>query len=209
MKKLNVFRILAITIIATIGLISCSKENANDKVISENAKVAPFLKSFYKKDFKLGQAVNTKVANAISATSKSTDVEDLVITEVFVGDDTRARGYVITSKTTNVFLYFVDVDRVDYKMTKVDIVANDIVTFEDIEQMDNYISTNQFDFIKVAQDVLIGNGQAGNLSRIRYSYGACRDGWCGVYQATFFLGIQWTDWEPVRNENGVPLTVSC
>lgn len=203
-SKLFIFIILlSITSLIT----SCTKESENNS--TENAKVAPFLKSFYKKDFRLGQAVNTKEVNAISATSRTTEIDSLVVTEVFVGEDTRARGYVITSKTTNVFLYFVDIDRIDYKMTKVDIVANDIVTFEDIEQMDNYISTNQFDFIKVAQDVLIGNGQAGNLSRIRYSYGACRDGWCGVYQATFFLGIQWTDWEPVRNENGVPLTVSC
>ena len=160
MKKFIAFRILAITLIAAILITSCSKDDGTDASVSENAKVSSYLKSFYSKDFQLGKSIESKVikptSTASSIASKSVEYEDLVLTEVFVANEERARGYILTNKTTNVFLYFVDVDRTDYKMTKVDIQANETQVLENIEQLDKYIATNQFDLIKVTQDLKDG-----------------------------------------------------
>lgn len=194
-------------------LTSCSKEDETKQNISENAKVSSFLKSFYSKNFEFGKSANSKILKQ-SANSKTVEYSDIVITEVFVGDDNRARGYVITSKDNNVFLYFVDVDRIDYKLTQLDVAVNEKKVFENIEQIDKYTSTNEFDFIKVTQELIKENAQDGSVSRIRYSYGASFtgiDGNCyqGVYQAHYFLGIRVSSIEAVQNENGSNAYVPC
>lgn len=207
MKKIISLRLAAITLIAFICITSCSK-NDDTNGLNENAKVTSFLKSFYGKKIKNGTSIDAKVKMTNSTTTKSEEFGDIVVTEVFVGDETRARGYTITSKETNVFLYFVDVDRIEYKMTTVDIEANQTLIVDNIDELDKYVATNQFDFIKITQDLIDQNGQAGTLSKTRYSYGSCVNGVRGVYQATFFLWIQWTNWEPVMvpNSAGTGLT---
>lgn len=206
MKKIISIRIAAITLIAIIGITSCSK---NDESGNENKNVASFLKSFYNKKTILGNSLESKYKKESSAFSKSEEFGDVIVTEVFVGSEERARGYVITDKETSTFLYFVDVDRTDLKMTKVDIEVDQTQVVENIDQLEKYYVTDQFDLIKVTQDLINENEEAGTLTRIRYSYGACRDGWRGVYQATFFLGINWTGWSSVLDEENHPVTVPC
>ena len=155
MKKFISLRILAITIIATIGITSCSKNDETNDGVNGNAKVSSYLKSFYSKEFQLGKSVDTKMNKTTSAFSKSVEIESVMITEVFVGDETRARGYIITDKSTNEFLYFLDVDRIDYKLTTVKIDVNDTEVYQNIDELDKYISTNQLDFIKIAEDLVI------------------------------------------------------
>lgn len=206
MKKIISIRIAAITLIAIIGITSCSK---SDEAGNENKNVNSFLKSFYNKKTILGNSLESKYKKESSVFSKSKEFGNVIVTEVFVGSEERARGYVITDKETSTFLYFVDVDRTDLKMTKVDIQADQTQVVENIDQLEKYYVTDQFDLIKVTQDLINENAEAGTLSRIRYSYGACRDGWRGVYQATYFIGINWTGWSAVLDDDGHPVTVAC
>jgi hypothetical protein len=135
-------------------LTSCSKEDETKQSISENTKVSSFLKSFYSKNFEFGKSINSEIIKESSTLSKSVEVEDVVITEVLVGEDTRARGYIITSKSTNTFVYFVDIDRIDYKMTAVDIKINETKVINNIDEFDKYVATNEFDIIKVTQEYI-------------------------------------------------------
>ena len=187
---------LLVLFMGAIIITSCSKENDTNKNVSQNAKVSAFLKSYYSKDFELGESIKTKIKRKANPLAKSEEVEDVKITEVLVGDDIRARGYVITDKTTNVFLYFVDVDRIDYKMTTIDIDINDVTVLKDINEMDKYISSNEFDLIKVSQDYLLelNSGQSPKpFLRWAYEQGPCGeagDGLAYVYHNHYFLGIR-------------------
>lgn len=152
MKKIMSFRILAIMLIAVIGIVSCSKDETESD-LSKNAKISNYLNSFYKSGFVLGKSVESKRTSNYSAFSKTVELETVIITEVFVGDDSRARGYIITDKENSDFLYFVDVDRVEFKLTSVDIAANEQKLFENINDLDKYLSTDEFDFIEVAEEI--------------------------------------------------------
>ena len=144
-----------------LGLFSsCSKEEttSSSSSVSENAKVVNYLNSFYAKNYVFGKSVNAKFSKPTdlsSATlSKTVEVEDVKITEILVGDDVRARGYVVTSKETNAFLYFADVDRDSYKMITSDITANSSLTLKNIDQLEKYYATNEFDMIKVTEEYI-------------------------------------------------------
>ena len=168
-----------------------------------------FFKIFYSQKTKDGTSIETKVKLTNSTVAKSEEFGDIVVTEIFVGNEERARGYTITSKDNNVFLYFVDVDRIEYKMTTVDIEANQTNILENIDALDKYMSTNQFDFIKITQDLINQNGQADTLYKIRYSYGSCVNGVRGVYQAQYFIGFRVSDWRETFNEDGSRALVGC
>ena len=158
MKKFIGIRILAIALIASFGIISCSKNDETNNSETGNAKVSNYLKSFYHTNYQLGKSVDTKLKKESSnqSLSKSTEVEDFIITEVLVGNDTTARGYVVTRKSDNEFIYFIDVDRIDYKMTTVKVDVNDTKVFNNIDELDKYTSTNEFDLITVAEQVNAG-----------------------------------------------------
>ena len=152
----SAFFSLLVLFIGTSLTTSCSKDEETGKSVSENAKVSTYLKSFYSTNYQLGKSVDTKITKASSGLSKSTEFENFVITEVFVGEDTIARGYIITDKSTNDFLYFIDVDRVDFKLTSVQIDTNDTKVFNDINELDKYLSTDKLDYIKIAEDYAAG-----------------------------------------------------
>lgn len=149
---------MAVALIVSFGVISCTKnDDTNDSALG-NSKVSSYLKSFYKTNYQLGKSVDTKLKNDSpnSALSKSAEVEDFVVTEVLVGNDTTARGYVLTRKSDNEFVYFIDVNRIDYKMTTIKVDVNETMIFNNIDELDKYTSTNEFDLIKVAEQVNTG-----------------------------------------------------
>ncbi|OYQ48197.1 hypothetical protein CHX27_02570 [Flavobacterium aurantiibacter] len=145
------------------------------------------------------------------------EVQNLEITEVFVDGDERARGYLIADKETNNLLYFFDVDRVDYKLTTIKIDAAQTMIFNNINEVDKYLSTNEFDFISIKDNPDFEPPTANQpiTFRERYSYGACfrlQDGSYGrgVYRATYFLGIRLSSWTQVLDEeSGGPVIVGC
>lgn len=160
----NLFFSLLVVFTVTSIITSCSKDDEIDKNVSKNVKVLTYLKTFYKKDFKLGKSIDTKIPKTSSDLAKSTEIENLIVTEVFVGEDLKARGYVISNKFTNEFLYFIDVDRIDFKLMSVKIDLNEIIVINDINSdIEKYNSTNEFDFIKIAEEFNSGAVQSGKF----------------------------------------------
>lgn len=151
------FFTLLVLFIGTSLITGCSNEDETNSALNENAKVSNYLEAFYSSNFQLGKSVETNQKSNSSALNRSTEVDNLIITEVFVGNDETARGYIITDKSTNDFLYFIDVDRVDFKLTSVKIETNDTKIFENIDNLDKYLSTDKFDYIKIAEDFASGN----------------------------------------------------
>ena len=213
MTKIKLFSFIALFI--SVIFFSCSDDNETINNDSSNKNVELFLNSFYKKDFKLGKSVVTKSKRPLSKLSKTVDFENYVVTEVLVGKDTRARGYIISDKNTENLIYFLDVDRIEYKITAVELEINETKIFYDINELDKYLSTDEFDLIKIIEDPEFEQPEDGIISfGKRYTYGAQfqgNDGNCyqGVYQATYFLGIKFTKDKAVKNENGVNIVVPC
>jgi len=113
------------------------------------------------------------------------------VTEIIVGSDIRARGYLIKDNNTGELLYFADVDRTGYDLKIVNLVTEESETRRDINLDPDYGPTNGFDFIQIIDDgdyVYVTNGF--------YTYGPCRPnnvgGGCsaGVFYTKNFLGIK-------------------
>lgn len=207
--KSTLLYLIALFVSATM-LVSCSNDSETMTNETTNKNVETFLKSFYKQNSELGKAVDIKSKSETNALNRTIEMQSYLITEVFVGEDTRARGYIITEKSTNNFVFFLDVDRINYKLTTVKVESNETKHFNEINELDKYLSTDEFDFIKVIEDPdfeepIVTEPEPVTF-RIRYTYGAPFtgiDGNCyqGVYQATYFLGIRFTKWTAVVEEN--------
>jgi hypothetical protein len=214
--KLALYSLIALFVSASI-LVSCSNDNDTTTNETSNKNVETFLKSFYKQKSELGKPIEIKSKKETSTLNRTVEMQSYLITEVFVGEDTRARGYIITEKSTNDFIFFLDVDRIDYKLTTVKFETNETKQFNEINELEKYLSTDEFDFIKVIEDPdfeepIVTDPEPVTF-RIRYSYGACVNGVQGVYQATYFLGIRFTKWTATVEENSngnlVHATVPC
>ena len=203
--------------LCTTIFVGCSKSEESIAVENSNKKVSTFLKSFYKENSELGSPLEIKSKAETNVLSRTAELESYLITEVFVGNDTRARGYLITEKSTNEFIFFIDVDRINYKLTSVKVETNETKYFNEINELEKYLSTNEFDFIKILEDPDFEEPVVTDPEpvafRIRYTYGSCVNGVRGVYQASYFLGIRLTKVTAtmVENENGnlVHATVGC
>lgn len=203
--------------LCTTITVSCSKSDKSIAVENSNKKVSTFLKSFYKENSELGSPLEIKSKVETNVFNRTAELESYLITEVFVGNDTRARGYLITEKSTNEFIFFIDVDRINYKLTSVKVETNETKYFNEINELEKYLSTNEFDFIKILEDPDFEEPVVTDPEpvafRIRYTYGSCVNGVRGVYQASYFLGIRLTKVTAtmVENENGnlVHATVGC
>lgn len=204
MKPIKSAKIISVFFIAvSIFLSSCSKEENKDENLGENAKMSGFLKSFYKNDYQFGASTNTK--SGIDALDRQVEVEDCIITEVFVGNDEVARGYVITNKATNDFLYFIDVDRVQFRLTAIKFDINETKVFNNINELDKYLSTDELDYIRIAEDYASGNT---SVEEMRFwgwgpahPAGDCIEGrryWVRTY---YVLGVG-VDTDPVPNSTG-------
>lgn len=98
--------------------------------------VEDFLEAFYTESFDVGQDILT--------TEGETTFK---VIEIILGEDTRARGYVVINYTTGDFVYFADVDRVNHVLTLHTIGLEDPVVYNDIDQLEEYDATNEFDYI--------------------------------------------------------------
>ncbi|MCX6171848.1 MAG: hypothetical protein NT048_03300 [Flavobacterium sp.] len=193
--------------------VSCS--NDNEQIVNEtsNKKVDSFLKKYYSNDYHLGKEIKTFVENSNEKQLKSAQVDNFTITEVFVGDDEKARGYLFENNQTKEFESFVDVDRVNFKLTTVDLENLQVEIKNAINQMPEYSLTDEFDIIKIITDPIITNPGNSNPQVVtygwHYQWGACRDGFRGRYRAYFLLGIRLTEWKAVQDENGHNETYPC
>lgn len=140
----------------------------------ESSQVTNYLTNFY----------NTTRSNITYGVDIETvdDNVTVVITEIIVGSDLRARGYVATEKNTGDFLYFVDVDRNNFVLTANDIVNNKQDVINDIDKNSDYLNYDEFDFIKVVNDA------NNNVIQRRKFWGkgktTCREAYQGLDIAT-------------------------
>lgn len=124
--------------------------------------------------------------------------------------DTRARGYVATDIATNKFLYFVDVDRVNFELFSDDILESTTEIDENIDRLADYSSTNEMDFILI---ITRENSNTSNGRRrfwgSEYNQGPCRpDGTALLYQDYYVLGVR-VRHELVLGNNGEELIEPC
>ena len=59
------------------------------------------------------------------------------------------RVVTITENATKELLYFVDVDRTAFEAKVVDFTLNTTTVYEDIDELDDYYSTDGFDFLRL------------------------------------------------------------
>ncbi len=78
---------------------------------------------------------------------KSIQIDDYMISEVFVGSDLTARGYMFKNINTNQNEIFVDVDRTNFVLTSVDLVSSDVDVTNNIDQIPFYATTNELDLL--------------------------------------------------------------
>jgi hypothetical protein len=149
--KLTLFSLIVLFVSATM-LVSCSEDNETTINETTNKNVDSFLKSFYSKDYSLGISAKVNPNSQVSALARTASFEEVELTEVFVDNETKARGYIITDKKTGDFLYFIDVDRDTYTLTSLDVKNSEQKTFNNIDEIYNYFSTDEFDFIEIALD---------------------------------------------------------
>lgn len=212
--KLTLFSLIALFISANM-LVSCSSDNDTNTNEATNKNVDSFLKSFYSKDYSLGITTKINPNSQISEMSRTATLEDVELTEVFVDNDDKARGYIITNKNTGEFLYFIDVDRDTYTLTSLDVKNSEQKTFSNINDIYNYFSTDEFDFIEIALD----DNNSTNTTDRRFwgsqiSYGTPFEGidgncYQGVYSTYYVFGIAVSGPKAVQNDNGSNAYVPC
>lgn len=183
MKKLIFTQVLMLCCFSLLFL-SCNKEDGN-KSTTGNAKADTFLKSFYHKNVRIGKAVESRTLKSVaSATAKSVEYEDIKLAEVFVGDEERARGYVVTDKNSEEFLYFADVDRQDYKLTTFDAERNETLIKENINQLQEWATSNKLDLVQLLEEYQ-AQVASGNFVAVQKFWGwtgwrnvgGCDSGW--------------------------------
>lgn len=191
--KLTLFSLIALFVSATM-LVSCSEDNETMVNETTNKNVDSFLKTFYSKDYVFGQSAKVNPNSQISAMARTASLEEVELTEVFVDNETKARGYIITDKNTGEFLYFIDVDRDTYTLTSLDVKNSEQKTFYNIDDIYNYFSTDEFDFIEIALDDNSNTEVAGRrFWGSQYNQGPCGEAGAGmayVYQDYYVFGIR-------------------
>lgn len=176
--------------------ISCNKDEESQST-NQSTKINAHLKSFYNKEFRFGKVVESEVLkNSNAETSRTAEYEGIKLEEVFVGEETRARGYVVTDKITGEFLYFVDVDRANYKLTAIDITDNQTITKENVNLLQEWAESNGLDMIKLIEEY---NAEinSGTQERRRFwgwtgwtNVGGCDEGWQTQVNVHYILGIR-------------------
>ncbi len=145
---------LATLVLGTVIFISCSNEEStvtpdssltNYRITNANA----FINDFYRTSWTTG--VSATVEDSLKA---------YLVTEIIVGTDTRARGYLVKDKATHELLYFADVDRNNHVFRTVNLITEEEETFLDINRHPDYSISDGFDMIKIIDDVNNDNYQA-------------------------------------------------
>lgn len=191
--KLTLFSLIALYVSATI-LVSCSEDNETTINQTTNKNVDSFLKSFYSNDYSLGVSAKVNPNSQLSVFARTASIEEMEVTEVFVSNATEARGYIITDKNNGEFLYFIDVDRDTYILTSLDVKNSEQKTFNNINEIYNYFSTDEFDFIEIALDDSSITDVAGRrFWGSQYTQGPCGEageGMAYVYLDYYVFGIR-------------------
>lgn len=141
------FIALAILVFGTFIFTGCSDEGSiespdnsmlNYRITNENA----FIDEFYSTSWRTG--VSASVRDSLNT---------YVVTEIIVGSDTRARGYLVKDGAAKGdLLYLADVDRTGYVIKTVNLITEEWETITDIDKHPDYSISDKFDFIKIVDD---------------------------------------------------------
>lgn len=208
--KITLFSFILLFVSAGI-LFSCSSESENIQEQSIDQKTDSFLKKFYSNDYQLGKT-KTSAKNLNGYQQRTTQIEDYSITEVFVGNEDKARGYLFENLQTNEIESFVDVDRTNYKLTSVDLNNYQVEVQNAINQMPEYLLTDEFDLINIIR-LPIPEPNPTNPQPVtygwHYEWGACGNGVRGLYKAYYLFGIKLTKLTRAEDENGNQIKEPC
>ncbi|RZJ36546.1 MAG: hypothetical protein EOO51_00055 [Flavobacterium sp.] len=174
------------------GVLTGCSDNEQTNGRQSNKSTVTFLNSFYQKSWNFGASAKAlhKVYNTLS---REEEFKELIVTEVTVDGEATPRGYAITEKASGDLLYFVDVDRTLYRLVAVNVKADDTKTFTNINELDRYFATNEFDFIQVILDSRDDPNQvAAKLWGHAWSQGPCNQttGLAQLYDDYYVLGIR-------------------
>ncbi|MFY8188653.1 MAG: hypothetical protein ACOVLC_11930 [Flavobacterium sp.] len=174
MKKLKLSGKLFFSFFSLFLFFSCSSDDSQTSNsdfsqmsrLGVETEVQDYLDDFYGQTFHFGDSIQTSEKGI-----------DYLVTEVILDTDTRARGYVAVELSTNKFLYFVDVDRINYNLYTDNILENSNKIFQNIDRLPDYTSTNELDFIKITSDVNQGSPQTSRFwGWGKWQYSPCIDG---------------------------------
>ncbi len=84
--------------------------------------------------------------------------------------------------------------------------VNEEIHFENIDEMDKYLSTDKFDFIKIAEDYNPSNDR--RFWGSQFSQGPCVNGSAEVYYDYYVFGIR-VQHQLQGSLGGGPLTEPC
>ena len=103
-------------------------------------------------NYQTGNRVNLSPQNAADMFDRSIALDEYVISEIFFEGEERANKYGIKYLENEEFIYFINVDREEYVIDLVDIANDEEIRFNNINENENYLRTNEFDFIEIAND---------------------------------------------------------
>jgi hypothetical protein len=215
MKNNKIIIMLFVLFSSTLFLLSCSNEIEQLTNNSSQDKLETLLKSFYSNNYRLGDKEKVTIQNNNGNHLKTSQIENYTITEVFVGGEEKARGYIFENILTDEVETFIDVDRTNFKVTSVDLENLQTSIKNAINQMPQYYLSDEFDIIKIITDPIFTNPT--NPINVTLGWreepGACGPGpngnFRGFYRAYYLFGIRLTKWEPVYNDNGTRKTEPC
>lgn len=210
--KSTFFSFIALFICAVV-MVSCSSDEDNNQ-IQENAldpKTDAFLKNFYSNDYHLGKSVSTSNPNLNGLQNRSAQVDNYTVTEVFVNNEARASGYLFENLRTNRYENFIDVNRISYILTSVNLLNNETEVQNRINEKPEYSFTHEFDIIRIIENPIYTNPSNPGYVTYgwHYEWGACGNGVRGQYKAYYFLGMRLTQWTRSEDSNGKQITEPC
>ncbi|KGO80229.1 hypothetical protein Q763_11255 [Flavobacterium beibuense F44-8] len=164
---------------------------------------------------------DNNAVSGINTTSflKSTTVDEYYLTEVFLGENNRPLGYMVSLTASDDALYFMNIEETTFEVTTFDEERQSVRRFADLEGFNKYYDGDDFDPIRVIEEPGFEEPDPGQPVTMgsRYSYGSpvygpdgCTQ---GVYQTPYFLGIKLGKTRPtmIVNDNGnyVQAQVPC
>jgi len=212
--KLPLYFLLALFVSASFT--ACSVDNENIEEEAVNGNLDSYLKAINSNNYRPGIKVNipSSPQNSSEMEGETVEIDGYTVTEVFIGDEERASGYLFESSQTE-GRSFVSVNRDRFTVTVVNMVTSEEVVHHEVNELPQYNLTDQFDVIKVIRNPTLPDPITGDPKVVsqgwRYSYGNCKNGVRGVYRAYYFLGIKLTDEERVMEKDNPyqQATVGC
>ena len=153
MKNFKFLLRITLVFVLTINLFtSCSVDSSLPEEKSLSESMNNYIEAIENGNYQTGNRVNLSPQNAADMFDRSIALDEYVISEIFFEGEERANKYGIKYLENEEFIYFINVDREEYVIDLVDIANDEEIRFNNINENENYLRTNEFDFIEIAND---------------------------------------------------------